>query len=32
MTMSETAAGGLIRGPAAYVPRTPWGPVQACWP
>lgn len=29
MTMSETAAGGLIRGPAAYVPRTPWGPVQA---
>jgi membrane protease YdiL (CAAX protease family) len=29
MTMSETAAGGLIRGPATYVPRTPWGPVQA---
>ena len=28
MTMSETAAGGLIRGPAAYVPRTPWGPVR----
>jgi uncharacterized protein len=29
MTMSETAEGGLIRGPATYVPRTPWGPVQA---
>lgn len=29
MTIPETAAGGLIRGPAAYLPRTPWGPVQA---
>jgi hypothetical protein len=29
MTIPETAAGGLMRGPAAYVPRTPWGPVQA---
>jgi membrane protease YdiL (CAAX protease family) len=29
MTFSETAVAGLIRGPAAYVPRTPWGPVQA---
>jgi uncharacterized protein len=30
MTTSEMAAGGgLVRGPAAYAPRTPWGPIQA---
>jgi membrane protease YdiL (CAAX protease family) len=29
MALSESAAGGLFRGPPAYVPRTPWSPVRA---